>query len=151
MASLKVTADRRKFLVLNGPSRLGKTQFAMSLAPRGRALEVNCAAATHPPLREFDQSAHSLILFDEASPQMVLDNRKLFQCPNAYVTIGSSPTNSLAYSVYLNDTGLVVATNTWRHELAAMPACDRDWLAANMVYVEVENPLWKSAPRSSKP
>ena len=43
--------------------------------------------------------AHSLILVDEASVQMVLKNRKLFQAPNALVTLGTSPTNRDAYSV----------------------------------------------------
>ena len=149
--SIKELADRRKFLVLDGPSKMGKTQFACSLVPLGKALEVNCAQASHPPLRAFNMRAHSLILFDEASPQMVADNRRLFQAPNAEVTIGSSPTNSLAYAVYLNSTHLVVASNGWAHELKAMPAGDRDWLVANSVYIEVKKPLWiPKASSSSK-
>ena len=40
ITACKEVADRRKFLVLDGPSRLGKTQFAMSLVPHGQGLEV---------------------------------------------------------------------------------------------------------------
>ena len=42
---------RYKFLVLAGPSRLGKTVFARSLSQTPeRLLEVNCAAGKEPDL-----------------------------------------------------------------------------------------------------
>ena len=109
---LTVVADRRKFLVLDGPSRMGKTAFTVSLVPAGRALEVNCANVEYPPLRGFRTSAHSLVLFDEGSMSMVLGNRRLNQSPNVPVAIGISPTNMCAYDVYLNNVALVVCTNS---------------------------------------
>ena len=74
---------------------------------------------------------------------MVLRNRRLFQAPNTAVTVGSSPTNALAYELYLNDTLLVVASNSWERELAALPPGERAWLDANMVYVLVKQKLFK--------
>ena len=139
----KVARDRRKFLVLDGPSRMGKTAFACSLVGRGESLEVNCAGVADPPLRAFSRSKHQLILFDEAGTHMVLKNRRLFQAPNIAVTVGSSPTNALAYDLYLNDTLLVVASNNWEKELAALPPRERAWLEANMVYVLVKEKLFK--------
>ena len=59
--------------------------------------------------------------------------------------MGSSPTNALAYEVYLNDTLLVVASNNWEKELAALPAGERAWLDANMVYVNVKEKLYKDS------
>ena len=112
-------------------------------------LEVNCASVTHPPLREFDRGLRKLALFDEASTALVLQNRRLFQCPNCVVTIGCSPTNNLAYGVYLNDTGLIVATNTWKDELAAIPESEAAWLRVNMVFVDVVKPLFAEQPASS--
>ena len=142
----KATArDRRKFLVLDGASRLGKTAFACSLVPRGATLEVNCAGVTDPPLRAFSREKHQLILFDEASTELVLKNRRLFQAPNTPVTVGSSPTNALAYDLYLNDTLLVVASNNWEQELAALRVRERSWLEANMVFVAVKEKLFKEA------
>ena len=142
MEQIRAVSDRKKFLVLNGPSRLGKTQFAVGLAGAKRTLEVNCAGASHPPLRNFDPKVHNCVIFDEASPKMVLQYRRLFQAPNCQVIIGQSPTNQSSYPVYLNDTALVVCSNTWHLELPALAEADRCWLQANMVYVEVKERLW---------
>ena len=151
MRGLCKLAARRKFLVLNGASRLGKTAHAMSLYGADRSAEVNCAGVSHPPLRSFNPGAHSLVLFDQTSTIMVLASRRLFQAPNANVIIGTSPTNMNAYSVYLNNAALVIATNTWRQELPALPSAEREWLEANMVYIEVDKPLFgetsQAAPR----
>ena len=78
---LSAPQDRRKFLMLQGPSRLGKTAYAFSLVGAGQALEVNCAGVSDPPLRAFSRVKHRLILFDEAGTDMVLRKRRLFQAP----------------------------------------------------------------------
>ena len=144
LAELSAVADRRKFLVLNGPSRLGKTQFALQLrGDSSKTLEVNCAGADHPPLRAFDPRVHNLVLFDECSPSLVLRYRRLFQAPNTRVIIGSSPTNRDAYGVYLHDCAIVVASNTWEEELKALNAENQNWLQSNMVFLNIKKPLWK--------
>ena len=51
-----VPRPRYRFLVLVGTSGVGKTQFAKSLVPKGRALELNMAAAPEPNLKEYDTS-----------------------------------------------------------------------------------------------
>ena len=142
LRELSAPRDRRKFLVLDGPTRMGKTAFAFSLVEAGAALEVNCAGVEDPPLRAFSRGKHRLILFDEASTHMVLKNKRLFQAPNTPVIVGSSPTNALTYSVFLGDTLLVVASNDWEQELAGLPAPLRDWLAGNMVFVSVQEKLY---------
>ena len=139
---LSIPRDRRKFLVLDGPSRMGKTAYAFSLVDTGVALEVNCAGVSDPPLRAFSRAKHRLILFDEASTDMVLRNRRLFQAPNTPVVVDSSPTNALAYALYLGDTLLVVASNNWEQELSALPEGQRSWLEANMVFVAVKEKLY---------
>ena len=140
---LTAVKDRKKFLVLSCPSQLGKTQFVLGLFGAGATLEVSCAGASHPPLRNFDSQVHNCVIFDEASPKLVLTYRRLFQAPNCEVIIGQSPTNQSSYPVYLNDTALVVCSNTWHLELPALPEADRSWLQANMVYVEVKCRLWQ--------
>ena len=139
---LSAPRDRRKFLVLDGPTRMGKTAFAFSIVEDGAALEVNCAGVEDPPLRAFSQSKHRLILFDEASTHMVLKNKRLFQAPNTPVIVGSSPTNALAYSVYLAETLLVVSSNDWERELGTLPENQRDWLVGNMVFIKVREKLF---------
>ena len=143
LSELSATRDRKKFLVLNGPSRLGKTQFAISLFGLQRTLEVNCASADHPPLRAFSPKNHKCIVFDEAPTPMVVANKRLFQSPNCKVVIGLSPTNMNAYPVYLNDAALIICTNSWHTELPAMKDADAQWLRQNMVFVDVQTPLWE--------
>ena len=74
---------------------------------------------------------------------MVVTNKRLIQSPNCQVIIGLSPTNMNAYPVYLNDAALIICTNTWHHELSAMKDADAQWLRQNMVFIDVQGPLWE--------
>ena len=85
---------RYKFLVLAGPSRVGKTAFARSLCEEGKeVLEVNCASGEDPNLRAYRLRRHGLILFDEIVAGQVVAQRKLFQAQVAPVQLGCSATN----------------------------------------------------------
>ena len=145
VADLEVPKERRKFLVLDGPSRTGKTQFIMSLFGRDAALEVNAADEDSPALQCFDCKKHRYILLDEAPPSMILRNRKVFQCPNAMVTLGQSKTNCHSYSIYPNVSLLAIASNEWQEKVDLLSRASRDWIHANQVYVRVTRPLWHEA------
>ena len=134
---------RQPFLVLEGPSCLGKTQFAMSLVGPGKGLEVNCCACPEPDLRSFRAMTHELILFDEASPELVLKQKKLFQAPAVDVTLGASTTNCHAYTVWVHSVKMVIASNTWSSDAAACEPLDRAWLHANSVHLSVREPMWR--------
>lgn len=134
---------RKRFLVLEGPSGVGKTEFTRSLRGPSRTLELNCAGCRFPDLRSFDPEVHQLILFDEGLPEMVSAHRKLFQCPPVQVDLGHSPTGQSVYKVFLNDSVLVICSNGWREAVAALPnPADRDWIRANQVLVVVESKLF---------
>ena len=133
---------RYKFLVLCGGSGLGKTQFAKGLVPAGRTLELNMASAPEPDMREYDHSLHDLVLFDECSPQQVLRQKKLFQCPPVEIGLAASATSCHAYKVWVHKKLFVVATNVWLYELSRLTCDDASWLAANSVLYEVLEPLW---------
>ena len=76
-------------MVLDGPSRIGKTAYAMSLFGKAAALEVNCMGETNPQLQSFRHYTHKCVLLDEAASELVLLNRKLFQAPNSMVQFGA--------------------------------------------------------------
>ena len=97
----RVHSGRYKFLVLTGPSCMGKTQFALSLSPIGASLHLNMAVAPEPDLREFKYLHHDLILFDEAGPEQVVRQRLVFQAGNSWVQLGCSPTNQASYKVWM--------------------------------------------------
>ena len=74
---------------------------------------------------------------------MVLQQKKLFQSPNADVQLGCSTTNCHAYSVFVSGVALIIATNDWAALVAQLPRSDdRDWLAANSFVEHVAAPLF---------
>ena len=133
---------RYRFLVLSGPSMLGKTQFALGLACRSRGLELNCSSGKEPDLRQYDPLDTDLVLFDEMPASAIIGQKKLMQCPPALVTLGTSGTNAFAYKVWVHQKLFVISTNTWHEDLKKMNKGERDWLVANSVLVDVTAPLW---------
>ena len=139
----EVMADRYKFLVLEGPSGVGKTVFARSLVTPGmEVLEMNCAGKQPFDLRSFTWGKHGLILFDEVEPSMVAASRKLFQAGNCEVQLGGSATGCYGYSRYLHRVRMVCCSNLWSCGLAELVPDDRAWIEANSLHVVVDSPLW---------
>ncbi|CAE7672268.1 unnamed protein product, partial [Symbiodinium sp. CCMP2592] len=91
LPQFQVDAFRRRFLVLDGPTKLGKT--TSSLAGPEHTLELNCASSMEPNLRDFNNDVHRAIVFDEASCAMVLRHKKLFQGGVQPLELASSNTN----------------------------------------------------------
>ena len=142
LASFRATRMRYKFLVLEGPSCVGKTQFSSSLSPRNKFLEVDCSGCVEPDLRRYDALLHDVILFDEATCELVLRCKKLFQASLSTVILASSGTNCHSYQVWVYRKQLIVSSNRWSLELAQLSHPDREWLVANSVHVAVTSPLW---------
>ena len=136
---------RYKFLVLSGPSRVGKTAFARSLCEEGKeVLEVNCASGDEPNLRAYRLRRHGLILFDEIVAGQVAQQRKLFQAQSAPVQLGCSATNCHSYDVFVWRKRLVLASNNWHTSLAALGAPDQEWIHANSIVLDVAEAMWVS-------
>jgi hypothetical protein len=145
--------QRKKTLVLDGESGMGKTEYIRQLFGSDQVFEVNLKrGGSDFSLRSFDESIHKCILFDELHPDVVLDNRKLFQCQNVVIELGQSPTGTQTYEVWLNDVVIVICSNCWETDVAGLdnPA-DRRWLQSNCEYVKVLEKLWKQpgSPRGS--
>ena len=70
---------RFKFLVLEGASRLGKTQLAISLVGHELTYACNCQEVQEPNLRGFDRAKHRCIVYDEITWETVIRNKVLFQ------------------------------------------------------------------------
>ena len=140
---------RYTFLVLEGPSCTGKTQFARALCPADKQVfELNCASDQEPPLQGFNPVQHGLVLFDEIRPNAVARQRKLFQAGTAEIQLGCSATNVHMYSVCTYRTRLVCCSHDWSVFLDEMaPAC-REWVVLNSVHVWCTSPLWEVAEDS---
>jgi len=139
------TLHRRKFLVLDGGSGFGKTEFARSLARSPLSyIELNCAHTEWVDLRAFSPDDHDLILWDECPAKLVLQNKKLFQGQASEVMLGQTNTSQHAYTVFVWNVKMVVCTNLWQLQLRTLSREDADWLEQNSIYVHVKAPLWRS-------
>ena len=142
--SMRDFQRRKKFLVMEGPSGVGKTEYVRGLFGSDALLELNAAnCGRSPDLRQFNPAKHKVVLFDEASVELVLENRKLFQAPACWIDLGHSPTGMNVYRVFLNDSCLVIASNRWREQLQAIKnLSDRLWIEANQVLVMITEKMF---------
>ncbi len=157
--------SRYKFLVLDGKSQTGKTRFAYSLSPPpttagsspppipgqqppsrlpSKVYYCDCSGGL-PDLRKFNRRLHKVIVLDEISPKQAIVLKKILQCSNDDALMGASPTMQHAYVVNTYRTMIVITTNTWQAGIGKMPGADYEWLQANSVVINVQQPLWKQA------
>ena len=68
----------------------------------------------------------------------------MFQAPAVDVRLGCSASNCHAYDVFVSGVAMMIASNTWKSELAALRRPeDRKLLEDNSIVVEVgSQPLW---------
>ena len=130
---------RYKFMVIEGESCTGKSYFVRwMMGDPNLVLETNCASTPEPDLREYCPLRHKAVLFDEASPDMVLRQKKLFQAPPCMVELGSSTTNCHCYKVLVYRQRLVICSNKWTQTIEGMTdEADRSWLRLNSFVLNV--------------
>ena len=134
---------RFKFLVLKGPSRMGKTQLASSLFERKRTLLTGCQNAKEPNLAGYKKSQHRCIVYDEAGPAMVVSNKVLFQASSDDAMLCQSQCQQHTKRYFLYSVPMVICTNKWiGDEGVKLDAEDTEWLESNSVVVEINEPCW---------
>ena len=135
---------RYKFYVLVGPSMYGKTSFACHLFKDPQnMLCVSCSNTLDPDLTAFDYIGHRGIVFDEGKAEMVLKYKGLFQAGVYEVTIGQSPTQQFAQRLFVSGTAMIITSNSWHQELAALDPAGRAWLETNSILHEVTGNMWE--------
>ena len=135
---------RYKFLVLQGPSQVGKTLFARNLSTPcfHGMLEVNCASRDEPDLRAYRLRQHGLILFDDIVPQQVVSQRQLFQADCARVQMGRSAIHMNSYEVCMWRTKIVLVSSDWDVHVSQLSAADQHWVNTNSFVLCVTEPMW---------
>ena len=133
---------RFRFLVLEGPSRFGKTQFVRSLVPEDQVLELSCSGGTPIDLKSFLRHKHKLVLFDEVEAPQVLALRKAFQAGPSPVQLGQSQTGMYTYWVFLYRVMFVLCSNTWTESLSKLKQGDANWIEQNQIHVAVDKQLY---------
>ena len=133
---------RFKFLVLNGPSQVGKTRFAQALFGMRSSLIVSCQNVQVPNLRAYRRYEHKCIIYDEGSSKMVVNNKAIFQSNCDFVGLGQSVCNQHFYEIFLYGTPQVVCCNDWMKDINQQDEEAINWLNANAVVVHVSRKLY---------
>jgi hypothetical protein len=135
---------RFRLLVLDGPSRTGKTERACAYFGVEHTLVVNCQGVAAPCLHQWLSGRYRAVVFDEADWRLVWGNRQLMQAGVHPVLLGQSTCNEHAYSVHVFRAPMVVTSNAFWADCPSGP--ERDWIMANTLYVRVLQPMWTQTP-----
>ena len=119
---------RYKFLWLSGPSGMGKSMFAKSLAVGTHWHSAGVSWAGYDPVE------HEMIIFDDIYDQedYISKHKPIFQASRT-VTVNTSRTNCFAQSVDTAGKKIVVCSNY---------APRTTWVNANCIHYAVTEPLW---------
>ena len=142
----KKEVDRYPFLVILGPSRTRKTEFAKSLFKN--ALELKVGTLEHFPdgMRAFSRKKHDAVVLDDCRDFrfLVQHQEKLQAKSDAKVEFASTPGGQCAFSRWLHRVPVVVTANlTTKHsELLD----DDDFLGnpGNRVLLRLAGPLQRA-------
>lgn len=85
--------DRYLFLVLTGPSRMGKIAFALALVGPDRTVEIALAARGTLDLKKSDPAVNEVVVLDEADPEHIVARKRLMQAGPEDVAVQTSATN----------------------------------------------------------
>ena len=139
-------ALRYECLALIGPSKAGKTNFALSLFGRRKTLLVNCQClGGHlPDIRRLDVAYHAAVVWDECDPRQILNNKVVFQSGPFGVTLAQSACNAHAYVKFLHRVAHIVCANSFARVAGAtcvdgsiLSEADEDWLRSNVCFVDL--------------
>ena len=140
---VNLTDPRELMLILDGPSQLGKTNYARSLAEKDECFfECDCSNKEHPDLSELCNVKHRIALFDECTPKFVINNKRLMQGSIYGCTVGNSNTNQWCRRLNTWGVGIIIAANDWKQKLLDLDDVDKEWLKMNCIYVQVTRNLW---------
>jgi len=132
--------SRYKFLIIVGPTRLGKTEFARKLYPRPLVFSQSTN------WKEFDPFLHDSIIFDDVSQfedgsknifQYVMRNKTLFQAGPVPITLGKSATDIFAYKIIVYRKPIVICCNWDAYEEIA-----ESWIALNSYTLKIDECMY---------
>ena len=151
-------SDRTKVYVLNGRGGTGKSMWAVSyfarhaknpsesLKLRERMLFLTCTGTRLPDVGKYVYGRHSGIVYDEGTPEMVWNNREIFQGLAEVSTIADTHTHRSAQQVCLNGCRQVITCNDWNERLELLPDVQRQWLESFAIVAEVDYELYTAIP-----
>ena len=118
--------DRATILVLWGPSRSGKTRFALSDVFGSNPLKVDVGDGDELNIQTWDHRIHSHLVLDNVnSSDFIMRWRHILMGPPEAVQLGQSATGMYTYEVFLGRKPVICSMDedaTWQ---------PKKWLEAN--------------------
>ena len=137
--------QRSKPIVIDGPSQLGKSQWALAQFGAPRTLVVNCQDVKEPPLRHYskNQELYDAIVLEEANWQLVHRNKMLFQSTNSAVDMASSATNCFGYRLRVHCVPMFILSNEFYSGIDKQAPEKLEYLQKNVEYWRIDSPLYE--------
>ena len=136
---------RSKPIVIDGPSQLGKSAWAIHQFGGIRTLIVNCQGVTEPPLRFYArmQSSYDSLVLEEADWRLVYKNKMFFQSTNAFVDMASSATSCFAYRLRVFCVPMFILSNVFYDGIDDEKPAVRDYVEKNIEFWSIDSPLFE--------
>jgi len=131
---------RCKFIIYDGPSRMGKTELACSWFGTINTLVCNAQDCTTPNMRPILSGKYSAVLFDEGDWQLCFQNKTMMQASSRTVELGQSQCNDRSYQVLLYKVPLIVCSNDFWGGCNNIAA--KEWIQLNSIYIRVDSEVW---------
>jgi len=132
---------RFKFLIYDGPSRMGKTELARAWFGYSRTMIANAQECTTPNLRPMLTGKFNAILFDEGSWELCVRNKALFQASTRPVELSQSQCNDRSYTLMVFRVPMIICSNDF------WAGCKDDeirkWINENSFYVKVDEVVYQ--------
>ena len=133
---------RFKFLIYDGPSRMGKTELGTAWFGSARTLVVNAQNMDSVNLRPLHSGKYSAIIFDEGTWQLPAVQRALFQASPRAVELSQSQCNDRCYRVLVFRTPMIICSNHFWDGCKDLEAAD--WIKKNSFYVRVDSVVFEA-------
>jgi len=129
---------RYEFLVLEGPSKMRKTEFAKSLFKKPFIHKDKIDWS------DYDWEVHDCIIFDDVNLpdhiwKYVRTNKVLFQSSST-VAVNTSATNCYKLDVCVVQKPIIICTNDGLLD-NFVSAPYREWIQSNSVWLTIESPI----------
>ena len=134
---------RSKPIVIDGPSQIGKSQWAAQWFGADDTLVVNCQDCVEPPLKHYSENKNKYraIIFEEANWNLIYKNKMLFQSTNNYIDLGRSATNCHHYRVRMHCVPMFVLGNEFYQGIEQNSAA-RHYVERNIEFWAVTTTLF---------
>ena len=116
------------------------------MAARQKILFLTCTGEHLPDVSQYEFGKHLGIVYDEAKPQMILNNKEIFQGLPEWSSISDTHTHRYQSKVCLNGVRQILTCNDWWDQYKTLSPAQQLWFDTNVIVIATHEPLWTNIP-----